>query len=280
MSTVASQVAVEIEDSPLTEEYLAWFNEQVAQLVTEDDQPVDNLFSEKQQRLLAETLYTGWAPPPLSEEDEEPSQQAREFWGAANVGLFPTIHQRDVIVPDVFLSLDVTVPDYPRVRSYFFWELGKPPDLALEIVSNTNGGELSTKKAKYARLHIPYYVVHDPKPWLKGDLLQAFILRTDKYVRLDQPYFPELGLGLVLWRGIYEMKEDTYLRWVDHEGNLLPTGKELAEREAERAEREAERAEREAERAEREAERAEREAERAERLAARLRELGIDPEEV
>ncbi|MEP7342486.1 MAG: Uma2 family endonuclease [Acidobacteriota bacterium] len=270
MPTVASQVAVEVEveveESPLTEEYLAWFNEQVAQLVTEDDKPVDNLFSEKQQRLLAETLYTGWAPPLRSEEEEEQTPDVRHFWGAANVGLFPTIHQRDVIVPDVFLSLDVSVPDYPRVRSYFFWELGKPPDIVIEIVSNTKGGELSAKKSKYARLHIPYYVVYDPKPWLKGDRLHAFILHANKYERLERAYFPELGLGVVLWQGVYEMKEDIYLRWADREGNLLPTGKELAERESERAERESERAER--------------ESERAERLAAKLRELGIDPEQV
>ena len=32
----------------------------VSHLVTEDDEPLDNLPSEKQQRLLTETLYSSW----------------------------------------------------------------------------------------------------------------------------------------------------------------------------------------------------------------------------
>ena len=35
----------------------------VEHLVTEDDTPVDNLFSEKQQRLLTEPLYASWPGP-------------------------------------------------------------------------------------------------------------------------------------------------------------------------------------------------------------------------
>ena len=31
-------------------------------LITEDNEPVDNVFSEKQQRLLVEPLYTSWKP--------------------------------------------------------------------------------------------------------------------------------------------------------------------------------------------------------------------------
>ena len=63
-----------------------------------------------------------------------------------------------------------------------------------------------------------------------------------------------------------------WLRWCDREGNVIPTGAELAEAERARAEAERQRAEEEQRRAE--AERA-----RAERLAARLRALGIDPDE-
>ena len=32
-------------------------------IVTEDDTPVDNVFSEKQQRLLTEALYASWSGP-------------------------------------------------------------------------------------------------------------------------------------------------------------------------------------------------------------------------
>src|SRR5438105_4663531 len=67
-------------------------------LVTEDDEPVDNLFSEKQQRLLTEPLYSSWSGP----------GEGRSFLCAANVGLFPSLH-RPPIVPDAFLSVDVEI---------------------------------------------------------------------------------------------------------------------------------------------------------------------------
>ena len=35
----------------------------IESLVTEDDTPVDNMPSEKQQRLLTEPLYSSWAGP-------------------------------------------------------------------------------------------------------------------------------------------------------------------------------------------------------------------------
>ncbi len=240
---------------PLTEEEMAEFEARVAELITEADTPVDNPFSEKQQRLLTETLYTGWAPPP----DEEHPQGGRVFWAAANVGLFPVV-KNPAIVPDVFLSLDVAVPEnWHKTKSYFFWEFGKAPEVVIEIVSNTKGGELSGKKYDYARLGVLYYVVFDPQNLLKEGVLQVFELHKRKYRKLKSAYLPEVGLGLTLWRGTYETKEDTYLRWRDQDGNLLPTGAEAAAREAERAEREAE---------------------RAEKLAAKLRELGVNPDQI
>ena len=68
-----------------------------------------------------------------------------------------------------------------------------------------------------------------------------------------------------LWEGEYEGMTAVWLRWCDREGNVIPTGAELAEAERQRAE-EAQ-------------QRAEAERQRAERLAARLRALGIDPDE-
>jgi Uma2 family endonuclease len=258
------QTAIEEVDQemlPLTAEEMAEFEARVAELITEDDTPVDSLFSEKQQRLLVHTLYTGWTPPP----DEEHPQGGRVFWSAANVGLFPVV-KNPAIVPDVFLSLDVAAPDWPKVRSYFFWEFGKGPDVVIEIVSNTNGGELGGKKSDYKRLRVPYYVVFDPQLWLKQDVLQVFGFQGGKYERLDDAWLPEIGLGLTLWHGIFELKEDTYLRWCDREGKLLPTGQERAEREAPHAAKEAE--------ARQKAE------QRVARLAAKLRERGLNPDQI
>jgi hypothetical protein len=61
-----------------------------------------------------------------------------------------------------------------------------------------------------------------------------------------------VGLSLRLWEGTYEDTESTWLRWADQEGNVILTGKELAESETLRASR----------------------------FAAKLRELGVDPDSV
>jgi hypothetical protein len=91
---------------------------------------------------------------------------------------------------------------------------------------------------------------------------------------------------LLLWDGTFEGKSDTWLRWTDAHGVIIPTGRERAEQERlraeqehQRAEQERQRAEQEHQRAEQERQRAEQERQRAERLAALLRRAGIDPEQ-
>lgn len=235
--------------------------QRVEDLVIEDDTPVDNIFSEKEQRLLTESLYSSWAGP-LDEEGH-----SRKFLALANVGLFPAIN-RDPLVPDVLLSLDVIAKDLreKRNRTYLVWEFGKLPEVVIEIVSNKKGGEKSRKLGEYARINIPYYVVHDPRNLLGDETLLIFEWQAGRYVRRHENYLPLIQLGLTLWRGNYQDMDAEWLRWCDEAGSLIPTGAELARREAERAEHEAERAQR--------------EAERAHRMAAKLRELGIDPEQI
>jgi Uma2 family endonuclease len=237
-----------------------------AKLITEDDEPVDNPFSEKQQRLLVQTLYSSWTPPAKG-------RKPRSFWAAANVGIFDSVH-RGGIAPDVFVSLDATAPkNWRKNKAYFSWEYGKFPELVLEIVSNTKGGEISKKDNRYAQMGIEYYIVFDPDRYLKGEVLRVFALRDGVYRTQREAYFPVLGLGLKLWEGSFEQKEDTFLRWCDRQGELLLTPDERAARESERATRESERAAR-------ESERAIHEAGRAARLAAKLRELGLDPDQL
>jgi len=228
-------------------------------LVIEDDTPVDNLISEKQQRLLTAPLYESWKP-------------GIPFLAAANVGLFYAIN-RDPLVPDAFLSLGVQVnPDFSKKqnRSYFFWEFGKPPEAVIEIVSNRKGNERGSKLIDYARLRIQYYVIYDPLGMLGGPVLEVFELRGLHYESSESTWLEAVGLGLTLWEGVFEQAEGTWLRWCDHNGQPIPTG-------GERAEQERKRAEQERERAEQERERAEQERERAERLAAYLRAQGVDP---
>jgi hypothetical protein len=218
-------------------------------LITEDDTPVDNWFSEKNQRLLAGPLNDA---------------RQRLFGGrpsvaAANVGVFNSIRQA-AIVPDVFLSLDAEMGEdwwETSGRSYLVWEAGKPPDVVIEIVSNTKGAELQQKRQRYARMRVIYYVVFDPGLQIQDELLMIYELRGDDYVQRTDRFLPVVGLGLTIWHGEFEGKVANWLRWCDQPGNLILTGHEEAEQEHARAEQEHA---------------------RAERLVAQLRLLGIEPE--
>lgn len=217
-------------------------------LITEDDIPVDNFASAKQQRLLVSCLYSHpWRPEP--------------FLAEANVGIYHTISQ-PAIVPDVFVSLDVQVPSdwwQKPNRCYMVWNFGKPPELALEIVSNRGGNELTDKFQTYAQMRVSYYVVYDPAQHLGEPSLRLYELRGRYYAELAQPYLEQVNLGLTLWQGEFEGRQDTWLRWCDAHGNLLLTGDEKAEIERQRADAESQ---------------------RADRLADLLRARGIDPNEL
>ena len=253
-------------------------------LVTEDDTPVDNILSEKQQRLLTEPLYGAWSGP------DQHAPGHRGFLALANVGLFYALRQPP-LVPDIMLALDVPGPgpdlSQKANRSYFIWvQDGKPPMVVVEVVSNQEGGEDGDKLRKYETIGVPYYVIFDP--WR---LLSDRVLRIYRFAGTGNGYIEQVGglldavgLGLSLWQGEYESTEALWLRWTDRDGRLIPTGAELARREQQRAteaeqraEEERQRAEEERQRAEESARQAEQERQRAERLAARLRELGVEP---
>ena len=193
----------------------------VDDLVTEDDSPVDNLYSEKQQRLLTEPLYASW------------SGGGRPFLAAANVGVFYAVRQPP-IVPDAFLSLDVQVPDdlwLKSHRSYFFWEYGEAPEAVFEIVLNREGDELGAKMEKYAQLRILYYVVWDPAQHIAPERLRLFVLREPAYTPVAEPWLPAVGLGLRIWHGPFEGVTADWLRWCDADGGSpLSTGTERADR--------------------------------------------------
>jgi len=223
-------------------------NPDISELEIEDGKPVDNFQSEKQQRLLVEPLYSSSVLP-------------RPFIAAANVGLFNSPKQ-DPVVPDAFVSLKVQMPtdwSQKQNRSYFVWEFGKTPEVAIEIVSNRKGKELSTKKDDYARIGVPYYAVFDPLKQIQeaeqmnGALLRVYVLTAGKYVELKEPYWLEtVGLGLTLWSGTFEDQLGLWLRWCDHQGQVIPTGAESSDLERQRSIR----------------------------LAERLREMGIDPDTI
>ena len=200
----------------------------ISDLIIEDDQPVDSLYSEKLQRLLTNALYASFQP-------------GIPFLVTANVGLFYAL-KTNPLVPDVMLSLGVSAPanfERREDRTYFVWEIGKPPEVAIEIVSNRKGHELGSKLTAYAHAGVSYYVVYDPLQQLKeldGSRLVVFERQGAQFVPYDSTWMPDVGLGLTLWQGSYEGVTVEWLRWCDQEGRILLTGEEQAAVERQRAE--------------------------------------------
>ena len=75
-------------------------------IISDDGEPVDGFYTDKQMRLLTTPLYASWPGP----------GDSRPFLVAADVGLFYA-YREPPIVPDVILSLDVEFD--PNFRSYF-----------------------------------------------------------------------------------------------------------------------------------------------------------------
>ncbi|MFO0937541.1 MAG: Uma2 family endonuclease [Gemmataceae bacterium] len=241
-------------------------------LITDDGAPVDNWFVEKQQRLLVEPLYGSWKP-----------SDGRPFRAYCNVGLFHA-YKEPPNVPDAMLVLGVESAGENVLesdnRSYFLWVIGKPPDVVIEVVSDTRGGEDTRKLKHYASIGVIYYVIFDPELVLKKGLLRAFVLNEGEYQPTDPSKLKLVSLGFKLWDGEYENVQARWLRWVDEKGMIIPSAKErgdvaiqLADVANQRADVAVHRAEEESQRADREQVRAEEERARANAAEAKAREL-------
>ena len=201
------------------------------------------------------------------------------------------------VAPDVILAYDVQLP--PRTP-YLLWEVGKPPDLVMEVASpsTVKPVDQGIKHRLYQRLGIDEYWQYDPHGDLLAPRLQGWALQQGRYVpipsRYDQEQEATMLYSTVLdtyWGSIgareelrlWNPKEDAWIlpdlqeaERADREAARAAQAAERADREiaraaqaAERVEQEAERADREAARAAQAAERVDREAERADREAAR-----------
>jgi hypothetical protein len=196
-------------------------------LVTEDGKPVDNLYVEKLYRLLTRPLYASWPGPGVG----------RTFLVMVDVGWFYQA-KTPAVAPDCLLSLDVTCPKDLHVKqghSYYQWLMGKQPDVVIECVSDRTGGEETHKKKLYARLGVPHYAVFDPDHRLSVDTLRTYELVAGTYRLGDAGPWANVGLGLCLWQGTFEGVEETWLRWCDANGTIIPTGEERAAQLAEQA---------------------------------------------
>jgi len=231
-------------------------------LLTEDDLPYEDgvpMESDlhlKQMVLLLEVLELHWAE--------------RENWYAGG-NMFLYFSPRQIKTeyfrgPDFFAVLGV--PHRHR-KSYVVWQEGKAPDVIIELLSDsTRGFDKSEKMRIYQdKLRVPEYFWFDPhtQEWA------GFELRDWRYEPIEPDeqgrlISKQLGLALAQRQGEFQNVGGIWLRWETLDGELLPTGEEMART----AQREAEAAQREAETARREAETARREKQMSEKRTAEL----------
>lgn len=185
----------------------------------------------------------------------------------ADLGVCATVNGRTVVkAPDWLYVPWVRPMDPPRARRSYTPHLdGETPLIVMEFLSDTDGGEYSSRPFYpygkcyfYERiLQVPYYVIFEPE----AGMLEVRRLATDRY-ELQQAneqgryWIAGLDLFLGVWEGVKADRNGRWLRWWDADGKLLLWGSERLEQEHQRAEQERQ---------------------RAERLAAALRAQGIDP---
>ena len=129
------------------------------------------------------------------------------------------------VSPDIYLAFGVDARAITPRRLYLPWEVGKPPDFALEVASESTGAEdVNRKPAIYAAIGIPEYWRFDPSGGayhgapLSGGLLvdgayRAVELTTEPDGIL-KGYSPALEISLAWdegWPRIYDPATETYL---------------------------------------------------------------------
>jgi Uma2 family endonuclease len=191
-------------------------------------------------QLLTQALTHAWA-------------ERQDFFTTSNMFVYfspDQVRTRDFRGPDVFVAVGVSRRER---KSWVTWQEGKPPDVVIELLSETTEAFDRTEKKRIYQdeLRVPeYFWFHPVTAELAG-----FELRERLYVPIEPDAVGSLesrrlGLKLVKWRGEYDGVEAEWLRWATPGGTVLPTPTEAFEQERQRAER----------------------------LAQRLRTLGIDPD--
>ncbi len=220
------------------------------------DDPVDNINQPALAAALTESLQLA-------------GQLPETALTPTNYGICATINGKIAVkAPDWAYIPQISVDRDEVVRSYTPRLQGEIPTLVLEFLSDTEGGEYSSK-ASYPPgkfffyeqiLQVPNYGIFDPE----SGILELYRIGDSKKYQLQPAseqgrfWIPEMQLFLGVWQGSRENRQGYWLRWWDEQGNLLLWGAELVAQERQQVE----------------AERL-----RADRLAAQLRAAGIEPVE-
>ena len=220
-----------------------------------DDEPVDNI----NQPLLAAAL---------TESLELAVRLPANALTITNYGICATLNNKIVVkAPDWGFVPSIRVPREEVKRSYTPQLQGDFPVIVMEFLSDTEGGEYSSKPTYppgkwfyYEQvLKVPNYAIFEPET----GVLEVYRLDNSGQYQLQTPdennrlWIAEMNLFLGIWQGSRENRTGYWLRWWDEHGELLLWGSELATKERQRAEHERQ---------------------RAERLAAQLRSLGVEPD--
>jgi Uma2 family endonuclease len=146
------------------------------------------------------------------------------------------VYTHDFRGPDVFVAQGVK----KRVRkSWVTWQEGKPPDVVIELTSDSTRKFDKTKKKRIYqdKLRTPEYFIYDP---VEYEFL-GYALRNGLYEPIEPDnsgrlVSAQLGLALQLWDGNCANTTSRWLRWATLDGRLLPTEEELAKEAEQRAE--------------------------------------------
>ncbi|QSJ15543.1 Uma2 family endonuclease [Nostoc sp. UHCC 0702] len=184
------------------------------ELPDSDDTPVDNELQKSIPDLLRSVLAMAWA-------------ERMDWFFGIRMGIYydPGL---PAIVPDAFLSLGVKRFYDENLRpSYVLWEEKKLPILVLEVVSQIDRGEYSTKKAEYAKLGFLYYVVYNPFRCDKPRL-EVYKLVNNAYELHDgdRVWLPEIGLAIGIERGTYLGISREWMYWYNQQGQRFLTPEE------------------------------------------------------
>ena len=154
------------------------------------------------------------------------------------------LKNQDFRGPDFFAVLGV--PKTERL-SWVVWEEGKPPDVVIELLSeSTASNDKSAKKLIYQnQMRVSEYFWYDP---FNPNDFAGFDLNSGAYQRIalnekNQLVSKVLDLALVRWQGNYRGVDATWLRWATLDGDLFPTSGEMVGIAQQRAEQEKQRAE-------------------------------------
>jgi Uma2 family endonuclease len=216
------------------------------ELPDSDETPVDNELQELIPGLLKAILLMLW-------------EERLDWFFGVDMGIYVD-PDKPPIVPDAFLSLGVERCYDEELRpSYVLWDEKVVPALVLEVVSPTYRQEYTTELDKYAELGVLYYVIYSSRRKRKPKL-EVHKLVDGKYrlQGMSPVWMEEIGLGIGCERGNYAGVTREWLYWYNEVGQRYLTPNELIRSGEQRAQMEAQ---------------------RAERLAQRLRDLGLDPDD-